>query len=213
MLAAVSLAASSSRSTVSRAPSRAPSSRSSFMVKAACIAPRRPTTLTARAAGRPTSAASAARFTSVASRSHGCAARILAQSSATLPWPMTTARQTRASSPLAAPASRPIGLSRANVGSLLYQPTNERADRTPSRPVPGSSSAASPRAPHATTTLSKDARRVASDTTCGPPNACRGPKPPSETSALEPTTKFPTKENFGDDATDSKSRATLFTSG
>mmetsp|Transcript_15700 Transcript_15700/g.48800 ORF Transcript_15700/g.48800 Transcript_15700/m.48800 type:complete len:201 (-) Transcript_15700:374-976(-) len=129
--------------TLSRTPSSFESSRNSLVVKAAWSGPRRPVTMTRRIAER-SSAASASDAMSVLASSAGRLVRTRATSSATLPWPITMAVSWRE-------RSQPA---RAQSGWPLYHATNSRAELTPRKPSPGSRSARSPSAPHASTTAS-----------------------------------------------------------
>mmetsp|Transcript_5674 Transcript_5674/g.17929 ORF Transcript_5674/g.17929 Transcript_5674/m.17929 type:complete len:247 (-) Transcript_5674:460-1200(-) len=121
------------------------SSRSSAFVKAACTKPRLPTRCTVR---RPRVCHSPNRASARASMSVGCSSRGArsrrrAMSSATLPWPRTTA---------ASPGAG--GSSWAWSGWPLYHFTKAGAPTTPWRSSPGMPSTRSPWAPVQTTTAS-----------------------------------------------------------
>ncbi len=79
------------------APARSPISPSSVDVHAACTGPRRPRTTISRIP-EPTIASIAWSVVSVGASSSSVSASIRATSSATFPFPMTTARSTPASS-------------------------------------------------------------------------------------------------------------------
>mmetsp|Transcript_19092 Transcript_19092/g.67436 ORF Transcript_19092/g.67436 Transcript_19092/m.67436 type:complete len:208 (+) Transcript_19092:315-938(+) len=116
---------SSSASTTKRTPASLVHSRSSFIVKAACTWPRRPTRCTRRTRER-LSASSAWSAMSVLRSSSTDLHSTRAQSTATLPWPTTTtSSQSR------------FGDSSAKSGCPLYHPTNSRAECTPRRSSPG----------------------------------------------------------------------------
>mmetsp|Transcript_19335 Transcript_19335/g.50359 ORF Transcript_19335/g.50359 Transcript_19335/m.50359 type:complete len:307 (-) Transcript_19335:288-1208(-) len=193
--ASVSPSLNSSSSMTSAALSNSVSSRTSFVVKAACVAPRRPTTCILRFDGSPCSASKAFEWMSVASRCDEGAANKRAQSSATLPWPIMTLRSWSLTSG---------NCKWEKVGSALYQPTKSRAFMTPSSLAPGRSNSLARSQPVATTTASYRFMRSSRGMT-GP--VCSG------ASAGCPTNTCPAYENLGSVATSSKSSCTLLTSG